>query len=59
MLQNKTVSTLKKACQAIWLMVDKTLSLEEAFSCPITTVLLSITTLDGKLRQSEKASLQN
>ena len=56
---NKIVSTLQEDCQAIGLIVDKSLSLEEAFSFPITTVPLSIAFPGGKLRQSGKTSFRN
>ena len=57
--KNKIVSTVLEDCQAFRLIVDKSLSLQEAFSFLITTVPLSIAFPDGKLRQSEKASFQN
>ena len=57
--KSKIVSTLQQDCQAFGLIVDKSLSLEEAFPFPITTVLLSIATLDGKLRQSKKTYFLN
>ena len=57
--KNKIVSTLQEDCQAFGLIVDKSLSLGEAFQFPITTVPLSIAFPDGKLRQSEKASFRN
>ena len=51
---NKIVSNLQEDCQAFGLIVDKSFSLEEAFSFSITTVLLSIATPNRKLRQSGK-----
>ena len=55
--KNEVVSALQEGCQVF--IVEKSLSLDEAFSFSLTTVLLSITFPDGKLRQSEKASFRN
>jgi len=49
---------LREDCQAFGLIVDKSVTLEVAFEFPITSVPLSISTPDGELRQSEKASLR-
>ena len=49
--------TLKEDCQFFGPIVIKALTLDEAFQYPITSVPLSIATIDGGLRQSEKASL--
>ena len=48
--KNKIASILQEDCQEFGLTVDISVSLEEAFSFPITTVPLSIATPDGKLR---------
>ena len=50
---------LKEDCQAFGTIIAKVLTLDEAFQYPITSVPLSITTLDGDLRQSENASSRN
>ena len=54
MSKDKILSTLQEDYQAFGLIVDKAISLEEAFSFNITTVPLSIATPDRKLRQLEK-----
>ena len=48
---------LQEDCQFLGTIVTKALNLNEAFQYPIISVPLSIATLDGGLRQSEKASL--
>ena len=45
--------------QAFGLIVAKSVSMEEAFAYPITSVPLSIAEPDSKLRQSDKASFRN
>ena len=55
----KAVEVLKEDCQAFGTIVSKSLTLEEAFQYPITSVPLSVASPDGHLRQSEKASLRN
>ena len=55
----KAISVLKEDRQAIGLIISKSVSLKEAFSFPITAVPLSISTPEGNLRQSEKASFRN
>jgi len=53
------MSTVREDCQPFGLIVDKSVTLEEAFEFQIISVPLSISTPDGELRQSEKASLRN
>ena len=55
----KAEDILKEDCQAFGTIIAKALTLDEAFQYPITSVPLSIATLDGDLRQSEKAFLRN
>ena len=55
----KAEDILNKDCQIFGAIIAKALTLNEAFQYPITSVPLSIATLDGDLRQSEKASLTN
>ena len=55
----KAEDILKENCQAFGTIIAKALTLDEAFQYPIISVPLSIATLDGDLRQSEKASLRN
>ena len=55
----KAISVLKEDRQAFGLIISKAVSLKEAFSFPITSVPLSISTPEGNLRQSEKASFRN
>ena len=55
----KAVSLLKEDCQAFGLIVAKSVSLEEAFQYPITTVPLPAATSESTLRQTNKASLRN
>ena len=50
---------LKEDCQAFGTIIAKALTLDEAFQYPITSFPLSVTTLDGDLHQSEKASLRH
>ena len=45
--------------QAFGLIVAKSVSLEEAFQYPITTIPLAVATSESTLRQSNKASLRN
>ena len=52
--KNRIVSTLQEDCQSFGLIVDKSLSFEEAFSFCIITVALSIAAPAEKLRQSGK-----
>ena len=56
---SKAEDILKEDCQAFGTIIVKALTLDEFFQYPITSVPLSIATLDGDLRQSEKASLTN
>ena len=49
---------LKKDCQAFVTMIGKASTLNEAFQYPVTSVPLSIATLDRDLLQSEEASLR-
>ena len=44
---------LKEDCQAFGTIIANALTLDETFQYPITSVPLSITTLDGNLHQSE------
>ena len=55
----KAISVLKEDRQAFGLIVAKAASLEEAFRYPIMSVPLSVATLEGTLRQSDKASFRN
>ena len=55
----KAEDILKEDCQAFRTIIAKALTLDEAFQYPITSAPLSIATLGGDLRQSEKASLRN
>ena len=56
----KVEDILKEDCQAFGnIIIAKALTLDEAFQYPITSVPLSIATLVGDLRQSEKASIRN
>ena len=50
---------LKEDCQAFGTIIAKALTLDEAFQYPITSFPLFVTTLDGDLHQSEKASLRH
>ena len=52
----KAEDILKEDCQAFRTIIAKALTLDEAFQYPITSAPLSIATLGGDLRQSEKAS---
>ena len=56
---SKEVSLVKEDRQAFGIIVAKSVSLEDAFQYPITTVPLAVATPDAKLRQSCKASLRN
>eukprot|EP00112_Aurelia_sp_Birch-Aquarium-sp1_P023401 Seg6964.2 transcript_id=Seg6964.2/GoldUCD/mRNA.D3Y31 product="hypothetical protein" protein_id=Seg6964.2/GoldUCD/D3Y31 len=55
----KAVTLLKEDRQAFGLIIAKSVSLQEAFEYPITTVPLAVATTDSTLRQSDKASLRN
>ena len=55
----KAVSLLKEDRQAFGFIVAKSVSLEEAFQYPITTVPLAVATSESTLRQTNKASLRN
>ena len=55
----KAEDVLKEDCQAFGTIIAKALTIEEAFHYPITSIPLSIATLEGDLRQSEKASFRN
>ena len=55
----KVEDILKEVCQAFGTIVGETLTLDEAFEYPITSVPLSIATVDGDLRKSENTSLKN
>ena len=48
--KNKIASTLQEDCHVFGLITDKSLSLKQDFSFPITTVPLSISLSDGALR---------
>ena len=50
---------LKEDYQAFGTIIAKVLTLDEAFQYPVTSVPLSITTLDGDLRQSKNMSSRN
>ena len=55
----KAVTLLKEDRQAFGLIIGKSVSLQEAFKYPITTVPLAVATTESTLRQSDKASLRN
>ena len=55
----KAEDVLKEDCQAFGTIISKALTLEEAFKYPITSLPLSIATVEGDLRQSDKASFRN
>ena len=55
----KAVTLLKEDRQAFGLVVAKSVSLQEAFKFPITSVPLAVATTEATLRQSDKASLRN
>lgn len=55
----KAVTLLKEDRQAFGLIIAKSISSQEAFQYPITTVPLAVATTDSTLRQSDKASLRN
>ena len=54
----KAVEILKEDKQAFGLMVAKSVTMEEAFKYPITSVPLSIATTECTLRQSNKSQLR-
>ena len=55
----KAEDILKEDCQVFGTIISRALTLGEGFQYPFTSVPLSIATLDGDLRQSEKGSLRN
>ena len=55
----KTVTVLKQDRQAFGTLLSKSVSLEEAFAFPATSVPLSIANPDSTLRQSSKHLLRN
>ena len=55
----KAIEILKEDRQAFGLIVSKSVSMEEAFQHPITTVPLALATTESGLRQSDKASFRN
>ncbi len=54
-----SIEILKEDKQAFGLMVSKSVSMEEAFNFPITSVPLSIDTTEYSLRQSDKSQFRN
>ena len=46
------VKILKEDCQALGTVIAKSLILEKAFQYPITSLPLSVVSLDGELRQT-------
>ncbi len=54
-----SIGILKEDKQAFGLMVSKSVSMEEAFNFPITSVPLSIATTEYSLRQSDKSQFRN
>ena len=55
----RKITVLKEDVQAFGLLVEKAVSLEEAFSYPITSLPLSIAHSDGTLRQGNKSIFRN
>ena len=55
----KAVEILKEDRQAFGIIIAKSLSMDEAFKYPITTVPLSLATIEFSLRQSDKATFRN
>eukprot|EP00795_Rhopilema_esculentum_P015673 gene15673-6963_t len=53
------ISVLTEDQQAFGILVAKAMSLDKAFSFPITTLPLGLATPDGTLWQSDKASIRN
>ena len=55
----KAVDVMKEDRQAFGILIAKSVSLEEAFKFPITSVPLAVANPDRTLRQGDKASLRN
>ena len=53
----RALSVLKEDAQAFGLLVEKAVSLDEAFQYPITTFPLSLAYPEGNLRQGNKANM--
>jgi len=59
MKPKKVLDVMKEDRQAFGVLVAKSISLEEAFKFPVTSVPLAVSNPDGSLRQGDKASLRN
>ena len=57
--KTKAVKVLKEDKQAFGLLVAKSVTMEVAFSSPITGLPLSIATTSGGLYQSDKSQFRN
>ena len=55
----RAISVLKEDVQAFGLLVEKAVSLQEAFCYPITSIPLSLAYPEGTLRQENKSNLRN
>ena len=55
----RAIEVLKEDKQAFGLLVAKSISQEEAFNHPLTSLPLSIATCDGKLYQADKSEFRN